>query len=127
MDPLEGQVTASDGDKDGGGLERKGGAQIPLLGHMQTDPKTGTLPDGRLNTDLVRASSGHLGLGATADPNQVTQCHDVYISYWKQHGKLSYILECQSSCQMVTPLPFSCANLFQSLICIHCNLFQNNM
>ncbi len=45
MDPSEGQVTASDGDKDGGGLERKGGAQITLLGQMQTDPKTGTLPD----------------------------------------------------------------------------------
>ncbi len=48
MDPLEGQVTASDGDKDGGGLERKGGAQITLLGHMQTDPKTGKLRDGSL-------------------------------------------------------------------------------
>jgi hypothetical protein len=48
VDPSEGQVTTSDGDKEGGGLERKGGVQIPLLGHMQTDPKTGTLPDGSL-------------------------------------------------------------------------------
>jgi hypothetical protein len=48
VDPSEGQVTASDGDKEGGGLERKGGARIPLLGHMQTDPKTGTLPVGSL-------------------------------------------------------------------------------
>jgi hypothetical protein len=68
VDPLEGQVTTSDGDKEGGGLERKGGVQIPLLGDMQADPKTGTLPDGSLE---------QLGLGATVDPNKLTQCHDV--------------------------------------------------
>ncbi len=104
MDPSEGQVTASNVTRM---VVAWRGREVPKLTYWvickQIPRQIPTLPDGSLSTDLVRASSGHLGLGATADPNQVTQCHDVYISYWKQHGKLSYIL---SSCQMVIPLPF---------------------
>jgi hypothetical protein len=53
---------------------------------MQTDPETGTLPDGSLEHRPGAASTGRLGLGAVADPNEVTQYDDVYTSYRKQRS-----------------------------------------
>jgi hypothetical protein len=90
VDPLEGQGTANDaknyddeGDVAGG---REGGARIPPPNSMQIDPETGTLPDGRLEHRPGMASSGRLGLGASADPNESSQYDDVYSSYRKQRS-----------------------------------------
>lgn len=65
---------------------RKGGACIPPPPNLQVDPDTGTYADG--STDK-KSSSGRLGLGATADPNEPTQYDDVYTSY-RKHRSTNY-------------------------------------
>ncbi|CAN8326739.1 unnamed protein product [Cochlearia groenlandica] len=66
--------------------QRKGGACIPPPLNLQVDPETGTYADG--STDK-KSSSGRLGLGATADPNEPTQYDDVYTSY-RKHRSTNY-------------------------------------
>ncbi|CAL9147099.1 uncharacterized protein LOC103985642 isoform X1 [Musa acuminata AAA Group] len=61
---------------------RKGGACIPPPTNLQLDPETGAYADGSVD----RSSSGRLGLGATANPNEVSQYDDVYTSYRKQRS-----------------------------------------
>ncbi|CAN6985440.1 hypothetical protein IGI04_000626 [Brassica rapa subsp. trilocularis] len=65
---------------------RKGGACIPPPANLQVDPETGTYADG--STDK-KSTSGRLGLGATADPNEPTQYDDVYTSY-RKHRSTNY-------------------------------------
>ncbi|BBN12459.1 hypothetical protein MPTK1_5g20260 [Marchantia polymorpha subsp. ruderalis] len=91
VDPLEGQFKGSEsagGENEGeeGGGGREGGARIPPPGHMQVDPDTGTLPDGSVEHRPGVGSTGRLGLGAVADPNEATQYDDVYTSYRKQRS-----------------------------------------
>ncbi|XP_024517616.1 calcium homeostasis endoplasmic reticulum protein isoform X2 [Selaginella moellendorffii] len=84
-DPLAGKYKPSgDSDDEGGG---SGGARIPPPPQMQqVDPQTGTLPDGSLEHRPGMTSTGRLGLGAAADPNEATQYDDVYTSYRKQRS-----------------------------------------
>uniref|UniRef100_A0A7N0RCQ9 Uncharacterized protein n=1 Tax=Kalanchoe fedtschenkoi TaxID=63787 RepID=A0A7N0RCQ9_KALFE len=66
---------------------RKGGACIPPPPNLQqADPDTGTYPDGTVEQKPGSVSSGRLGLGATANPNEVSQYDDVYSSYRKQRS-----------------------------------------
>ncbi|CAL1409931.1 unnamed protein product [Linum trigynum] len=66
---------------------RKGGACIPPPQNLQVvDPETGTYPDGSVERKPGALGSGRLGLGATADPNEVSQYDDVYSSYRKQRS-----------------------------------------
>eukprot|EP00262_Sarcandra_glabra_P018508 TRINITY_DN666_c0_g1_i1.p1 TRINITY_DN666_c0_g1~~TRINITY_DN666_c0_g1_i1.p1 ORF type:complete len:703 (-),score=137.68 TRINITY_DN666_c0_g1_i1:372-2480(-) len=65
---------------------RKGGACIPPPSNLQVDPETGTLADGSFERKPGSSSSGRLGLGATANPNEVSQYDDVYSSYRKQRS-----------------------------------------
>ncbi|KAH7298628.1 hypothetical protein KP509_25G051900 [Ceratopteris richardii] len=92
VDPMEGHVTgrASSIDEDDrderdrGG--RTGGARIPPPASLNVDPETNTLPDGSIEHKPGSISSGRLGLGAVADPNEITQYDDVYTSYRKQRS-----------------------------------------
>ncbi|KAK4761920.1 hypothetical protein SAY87_029804 [Trapa incisa] len=63
---------------------RKGGACIPPPANLNVDPETGTRADG--SVDGRGSGSGRLGLGATANPNEVSQYDDVYTSYRKQRS-----------------------------------------
>ncbi|KAL5559409.1 hypothetical protein UlMin_035620 [Ulmus minor] len=65
---------------------RKGGACIPPPPNLQVDPETGTYADGSVDRKPGFGSSGRLGLGATANPNEVSQYDDVYTSYRKQRS-----------------------------------------
>ncbi|KAJ7518744.1 hypothetical protein O6H91_20G006200 [Diphasiastrum complanatum] len=89
IDPLEGQhkgVDSTEGeDGDQEERSREGGARIPPP-QMLMDPDTGTLPDGSVELRPGVTSTGRLGLGAAADPNEVTQYDDVYTSYRKQRS-----------------------------------------
>ncbi|XP_020587227.1 calcium homeostasis endoplasmic reticulum protein [Phalaenopsis equestris] len=67
-------------------IARKGGACIPPPPNLQVDPETGTFPDGSVDRKPGSNSTGRLGLGATADPNEVSQYDDVYTSYRKQRS-----------------------------------------
>lgn len=62
---------------------RKGGACIPPPSNLQVDPETGMYPDGSVDR---KGGSGRLGLGAMANPNEVSQYDDVYNSYRKQRS-----------------------------------------
>lgn len=64
---------------------RKGGACIPPPPNLQMDPETGSYPDGSVDRK-TESSSGRLGLGAMANPNEVSQYDDVYTSYRKQRS-----------------------------------------
>lgn len=68
---------------------RKGGACIPPPLNLQADPETGTYPDGTVERKPGSSSSGRLGLGATANPNEVSQYDDVYTSY-RKHRSTNY-------------------------------------
>lgn len=68
---------------------RKGGACIPPPPNLQLDPESGTYADGSVERKPGSTSSGRLGLGATADPNEVSQYDDVYSSY-RKHRSTSY-------------------------------------
>lgn len=63
---------------------RKGGACIPPPPNLLVNPETGMHADG--SVDSKPGSSGRLGLGASADPNEVSQYDDVYSSYRKQRS-----------------------------------------
>lgn len=65
---------------------RKGGACIPPPPTLQVDPETGTYADGSVERKPGSSGSGRLGLGATANPNEVSQYDDVYTSYRKQRS-----------------------------------------
>nr|KYP71166.1 Calcium homeostasis endoplasmic reticulum protein [Cajanus cajan] len=65
---------------------RKGGACIPPPPNLQVDPETGTYADGTVERKPGASGSGRLGLGATANPNEVSQYDDVYTSYRKQRS-----------------------------------------
>lgn len=65
---------------------RKGGACIPPPSNLQLDPETGTYADGSVDHKPGFGSSGRRGLGATANPNEVSQYDDVYSSYRKQRS-----------------------------------------
>jgi hypothetical protein len=63
---------------------RKGGACIPPPPNLLVNPETGMHADG--SVESKPGSSGRLGLGASADPNVVSQYDDVYSSYRKQRS-----------------------------------------
>ncbi|KAK9155858.1 hypothetical protein Sjap_003338 [Stephania japonica] len=93
VNPSEGPMQPSDSNEDDDTYEyereqpvRKGGARIPPPPNLQADPETGTYPDGTVERKPGSSSSGRLGLGATANPNEVSQYDDVYTSYRKQRS-----------------------------------------
>ncbi|MCO5574846.1 hypothetical protein L7F22_028639 [Adiantum nelumboides] len=91
VDPLEGQVKGGTSSMDEDEREerdgrRTGGACIPPPGNLNVDPETNTLPDGSIEHKPGSISTGRLGLGAVADPNEITQYDDVYTSYRKQRS-----------------------------------------
>ena len=63
---------------------RKGGACIPPPPNLLVNPETGMRADG--SVESKPGSSGRLGLGASADSNEVSQYDDVYSSYRKQRS-----------------------------------------
>jgi hypothetical protein len=63
---------------------RKGGACIPPPPNLIVNPGTGMRTDGTV--DSKPGCSRRLGLGASADPNEVSQYDDVYSSYRKQRS-----------------------------------------
>ncbi|KAF0904658.1 hypothetical protein E2562_036028 [Oryza meyeriana var. granulata] len=63
---------------------RKGGACIPPPPTLLVNPETGMCADG--SVDSKPGSTGRLGLGASADPNEIGQYDDVYSSYRKQRS-----------------------------------------
>lgn len=64
---------------------RKGGACIPPPANLHVNPETGMRADGTV--DSKPGSSGRLGLGASADPDETShQYGDVYSSYRKQRS-----------------------------------------
>lgn len=82
-----GEVNPSEGPMSGSGSRyedeyerkspvRKGGACIPPPPNLQSD----------LEPEAGSSGSGRLGLGATANPNEVSQYDDVYSSYRKQRS-----------------------------------------
>lgn len=88
VNPSEGPMGAGD-DEDEYEREpivRKGGACIPPPPNLQVDPETGTFADGSVEKKPGSIGSGRLGLGATANPNDVSQYDDVYSSYRKQRS-----------------------------------------
>ncbi|KAK3019889.1 hypothetical protein RJ639_002938 [Escallonia herrerae] len=90
LNPCEGPISADSDDPDDEyvrePLVRKGGACIPPPPNLQVDPETGTYPDGSVERIPGASSSGRLGLGATANPNEASQYDDVYSSYRKQRS-----------------------------------------
>lgn len=91
VNPSEGPMKTSEAEDDYDDYEReppvrKGGACIPPPPDLMVDPETGTLPDGSIERKPGATSSSHLGLGATANPNEISQYDDVYSSYRKQRS-----------------------------------------
>ena len=91
VNPSEGPMNPSGSNDEDDEYEReppvrKGGACIPPPPNLQVDPETGTYPDGTVEKKPGSSSSGRLGLGATANPNEVSQYDDVYSSYRKQRS-----------------------------------------
>ncbi|KAJ4975388.1 hypothetical protein NE237_000494 [Protea cynaroides] len=94
VNPSEGPMKPSDSNDDDDDddeyerehLVRKGGACIPPPPNLQVDPETGTFADGSVERKPGSSSSGRLGLGAMANPNEVSQYDDVYTSYRKQRS-----------------------------------------
>ncbi|XP_062101060.1 uncharacterized protein LOC133806979 [Humulus lupulus] len=94
VNPSEGPIKSDAGDDDDEyereyereTPSRKGGACIPPPPNLQVDPETGTYVDGSVDRKPGFGSSGRLGLGATANPNEVSQYDDVYTSYRKQRS-----------------------------------------
>ncbi|KAL4586193.1 hypothetical protein LXL04_010825 [Taraxacum kok-saghyz] len=92
VNPSEGPMNDDDGyerekererERERDTVVRKGGACIPPPPNLQVDPETGTFPDGSVEK---KSGSGRLGLGASANPNEVSQYDDVYTSYRKQRS-----------------------------------------
>ncbi|CAM8970188.1 unnamed protein product [Rhodiola kirilowii] len=94
VNPSEGPLKQSGSKDDDDDYEykrespvRKGGACIPPPRNLQqADPDTGAYPDGTVEQKPGSTSSGRLGLGATANPNEVSQYDDVYSSYRKNRS-----------------------------------------
>ncbi|GAB2277853.1 hypothetical protein Dimus_012555 [Dionaea muscipula] len=90
VNPSEGSMKSSDSryedEYEREAPVRKGGACIPPPANLQVDPETGTYADGSVDRKPGSNGSGRLGLGATADPNEVSQYDDVYTSYRKQRS-----------------------------------------
>lgn len=90
VNPSEGPIDSSEPNDefeyDREPIVRKGGACIPPPPNLQVDPETGTYPDGSVERKPGSVSTGRLGLGATANPNEVSQYDDVYSSYRKQRS-----------------------------------------
>lgn len=91
VNPSEGPMNSADSKDEDDEYERelpvrKGGACIPPPPNLQVDPETGTFPDGSVDRKPGSTSSGRLGLGATANPNEASQYDDVYTSYRKQRS-----------------------------------------
>ncbi|GAB4856698.1 hypothetical protein Ancab_014613 [Ancistrocladus abbreviatus] len=90
VNPSEGPMDSSESryedDYEREAPVRKGGACIPPPPNLQAEPETGTYPDGSVDRKLGSNGSGRLGLGATANPNEVSQYDDVYTSYRKQRS-----------------------------------------
>ncbi|POO03861.1 RNA polymerase II-binding domain containing protein [Trema orientale] len=94
VNPSEGPLKSDAGDDDDeyereyerASPVRKGGACIPPPPNLQVDPETGTYADGSVDRKPGFGSSGRLGLGATANPNEASQYDDVYTSYRKQRS-----------------------------------------
>ncbi|KAF8391486.1 hypothetical protein HHK36_023791 [Tetracentron sinense] len=91
VNPSEGPMKAANSNDEDDDYERepsvrKGGACIPPPQNLQVDPETGTYADGSVERKPGSSGSGRLGLGATADPNEVSQYDDVYTSYRKQRS-----------------------------------------
>lgn len=92
VNPSEGPMKRGDSKEDDddeyerGPPVRKGGACIPPPPNLQVDPETGTFADGSVEQKPGSSSSRRLGLGATANPNEVSQYDDVYSSYRKQRS-----------------------------------------
>ncbi|KAF5748741.1 Calcium homeostasis endoplasmic reticulum [Tripterygium wilfordii] len=84
--PMSSDSKAEDEDYDREPLVRKGGACIPPPLNLVVDPETGAYPDGSVEQKPGSSGSGRLGLGATANPNEVSQYDDVYTSYRKQRS-----------------------------------------
>ncbi|XAR71637.1 hypothetical protein NMG60_11018007 [Bertholletia excelsa] len=97
VNPSEGPLKLSESKDDYDDYEReppirKGGACIPPPPNLQqVDPETGTYADGTVERKPGSSGgSGRLGLGATANPNEVSQYDDVYASYRKQRSTTYY-------------------------------------
>lgn len=96
VNPSEGPMNSDSRDEDDDEYDReyereppvrKGGACIPPPPNLQqVDPETGTYADGSVDRKPGSSGSGRLGLGATANPNEVSQYDDVYTSYRKQRS-----------------------------------------
>lgn len=91
VNPSEGPMKSSGPRDDYDDYERespvrKGGACIPPPPDLHVDPESGTYPDGSVERKPGSSDSGRLGLGATANPNEVSQYDDVYTSYRKQRS-----------------------------------------
>uniref|UniRef100_A0A2N9EL74 CID domain-containing protein n=1 Tax=Fagus sylvatica TaxID=28930 RepID=A0A2N9EL74_FAGSY len=87
VNPSEGPINSDSRDEDDEyerePAVRKGGACIPPPPNLQLDPETGAYADGSVDR---KSGSGRLGLGAMANPNEVSQYDDVYTSYRKQRS-----------------------------------------
>ncbi|KAL3655227.1 hypothetical protein CASFOL_001013 [Castilleja foliolosa] len=70
-------------------IVRKGGACIPPPASLNVDPDGGAHADGSVERKGGLSGSGRLGLGATADPNELSQYDDVYSSY-RKHRSTDY-------------------------------------
>ena len=91
VNPSEGQMETSGSHDEDDEYERdpavrKGGACIPPPPNLQVDPETGAYADGSVERKPGSSGSARLGLGATANPNEVSQYDDVYTSYRKQRS-----------------------------------------
>ncbi|XP_065849871.1 uncharacterized protein [Euphorbia lathyris] len=94
LNPFDGPIKSHSKDEDDDEYEyerdplvRKGGACIPPPPNLQqVDMETGAYADGSVERKPGSTSSGRLGLGATSDPNEVSQYDDVYTSYRKQRS-----------------------------------------
>ncbi|KAK8952351.1 hypothetical protein KSP39_PZI003365 [Platanthera zijinensis] len=85
--PMDSSEPSDDIEYDRESIVRKGGACIPPPPNLQAvDPETGAYPDGSVERKPGSTSTGRLGLGATANPNEVSQYDDVYTSYRKQRS-----------------------------------------
>lgn len=74
-------------DRGGGGPRRKKDFSPPPQPlHMEVDPETGMLPDGSVAERPGLGGGARLGLGAVADPTEISQYDDVYSSYRKKRS-----------------------------------------
>lgn len=74
--PMSGMGTRYEDEYERKSPVRKGGACIPPPPNLQSD----------LEPEIGSSGSGRLGLGATSNPNEVSQYDDVYSSYRKQRS-----------------------------------------